>query len=346
MHAFMQKLMGDFAATVSVACGHIGDKLGLYKAMADGNPVTSAQLAERTGCSERYIREWLINQAAGGYIEYDAAARTYRMSPEHSVVLAQEGSPYMMGGGFEVYMALLRSEHKIVECFKTGGGLSWGEHDAEVFSGTERLFRPAYEGNLVSSWIPAIDGMEDRLKKGAKVADVGCGHGVSTLIMAREFPNSQFVGFDNHEPSIKRAREEAQAAGLSDRVKFEVADSASYPGNDYDLICFFDCLHDMGHPDAACKHAFNAVKPDGALMIVEPMAGRTVEENFNPIGQAFAGASVLCCTPNAIASGGAASALGTIATDEALEKVVKSGGFTKFARVVETAFNRIFEARR
>ena len=344
LHAFLGQVVGDLGASLSSVLAYIGQKLGLYKALADSGPLSPSELAERTITIERYVREWCINQAAGGYIQYDAASGRYSLSPEQRVALTDEQSPYYVGGGFYVVKAMSRAEPRISEAFKTGGGMLWGEHDADLFVGTERFFRPGYTAHLVNDWIPSLSGIEDKLRVGGSVADVGCGHGASSIIMARAYPKSRFCGFDNHPPSIERARKAASDAGVSDRVQFEVADARSFPGEGYDMIAFFDCLHDMGDPVSASKRAYETLAPDGSVLIVEPMAGNTVEENFNPIGRTFAAASTLCCTANSLALGGIA--LGAIATEDAIRETVLAGGFTQFRRTTETPFNRIFEARR
>ncbi len=344
LNAFLGQVVGDFGASLSSVLGYIGQKLGLYKALVAAGPLTPPELAERTGTTERYVREWCINQAAGGYINYDPESGKYSLSPEQAIALTDEHSPFFVGGGFYVIKAMSRAEPRITEAFLNGGGMLWGEHDSDLFVGTERFFRPGYTAHLVDSWIPALTGIEDKLKSGGNVADVGCGHGASTLIMAKAYPNSHFYGFDNHAPSIDHARDAALESGLNDRVRFEVADARSFPGEGYDLIGFFDCLHDMGDPQGAMKRANETLASDGSLLIVEPMAGDTVEENFNPVGRLFAAASTLCCTSNSLALGG--PALGTIASDELLRDTVFAGGFTKFHRATETPFNRIFEARK
>lgn len=341
--AFMGKVVGELGALVSASLVHIGDKLGLYKAMADGTPVTSTELANRTGTTERYIREWLVNQAAGGYLDYDPITGRYHLPPEQATALADPDSPYFVCGGFQAMLALTRAEPRIAEAFRTGDGMFWGEHDHNLFQGTERFFKPGYIANLVASWIPALDGVEAKLTAGAKVADVGCGHGASTIIMTQAYPKSRFYGYDNHAPSIERARHAARDAGVADRVEFHVAGSEDFPGEGYDLITFFDCFHDLGNPAGSAKRARETLAADGTVMIVEPMAGNVIEENLNPVGRVYSGASVLCCTPNALAYGG--HALGTIATDAALEEMVSAGGLTRFRRVNETPFNRVFEAR-
>ena len=343
MNAFLGKVVGDFGASLSSALVYIGQKLGLYKTLADAGPATPAELAERTNTNERYVREWLINQAAGGYVEYDAATGRYHLAPEQAVALTDEHSPFYVGGGFFVIKAMTSAVSRIEDHFRNGGGMLWGEHDSDLFVGTEKFFRPGYSAHLVATWIPSLTGIEAKLKSGGKVADIGCGHGASTIIMAQAFPNSRFFGFDNHEASIQHAREAAQAAGVSDRVTFAVADAQTFPGEDYDLICFFDCLHDMGDPLGAVTRASAALARDGSALIVEPMAGNTVEENFNPIGRTFAAASTLCCTSNSLALDG--PALGAVASEEAIGKIVLGGGFKQFRRATETAFNRVFEAR-
>ncbi len=289
------------------------------------------------------MREWLLNQASGGYVEYNAQNRKYSLSPEQKIALTDETSPFYGGGGVYVVKAMLNAQPRITEAFQNGGGLLWGDNDPDLFIGTEKFFRPGYQAHLIAEWIPALTGIEEKLKAGARVADIGCGHGASTIIMAQAFPNSRFYGFDNHADSIKNAWARAEKAGVADRVLFEVASASDFPDENYDLICFFDCLHDMGDPAGASKRAFETLDDDGRVLIVEPMAGNTIEENFNPIGRTFSAASTLCCTANSLALGG--PALGAVATEEALRETVLSGGFTQFRRAAETPFNRIFEAR-
>jgi SAM-dependent methyltransferase len=343
VEAFLGKAVNDFGAAVSAALVVIGDKLGLYKAMAGSAPLTSVELAQRTGTNERYVRDWLVNQAAGGYVDYDPETQRYSLPPEHAMALADDRSPFFVCGGFQVITAMMKSSGRIAEAFQTGKGMFWGEHDDDLFEGTERFFRPGYAAHLISSWIPALEGVKAKLEAGAKVADIGCGHGASTLIMAQAFPNSRFFGFDNHAPSIIHARKAAFTAGVADRVTFDIAGATNFPGSGYDLVAFFDCLHDLGEPTGSLKRALETLAPNGTTLIVEPMASEKVEGNFNPVGRVFSGASVLCCTPNAIASG--QTALGTIATEEQLRMVVTSAGFTRFRRATETPFNRVFEAR-
>jgi SAM-dependent methyltransferase len=340
---FVGKVVVDCAAAVSATLAVIGDQLGLYRALAGAGPMTSVELAERTNTSERYVREWLINQAAAGYLDYDAQAERYTLPDERAVALLNGDSPYAVGGALMIALAMTKAEPRIRENFRTGAGMGWGEHDPYMFEGCERLFRPGYLANLVQSWIPALDGVQAKLEGGATVADIGCGHGASTIILAQAFPNSHFHGFDAHPASIERARACATEAGVADRVTFAVANGTNYPGTDYDLVAYFDCLHDMGDPANSIRHTRDALASDGTVLLVEPAAGAHVEDNFNPIGQLNSGASVLVCTPNALATG--AEALGTVATDEALGAVVHKGGLGRFRRVLETPFNRIFEAR-
>jgi SAM-dependent methyltransferase len=344
LQEFLGKVVSDFGAGLSAMLCYMGQKLGLYKAMAEAGWVTPEELATSTGTVERYVREWLINQAAGGYTEYDKETGRFRLSPEQALALTDENSPFYVGGGFYVIKAMTRAEPRITEAFRKGGGMLWGEHDPDLFVGTERFFRPGYMAHLVAEWIPSMTGAKEKLERGAKVADVGCGHGASTVIMAKAFPHSRFFGYDNHEASIERARQRAQDAGVSDRVTFEVADASNIPDRQYDLITFFDCLHDMGNPVGASRRAFETLGEDGSVMIVEPMAGDTVEENFNPIGRTFSAASTLCCTPNSLALGG--PGLGAVAPESALREAVMAGGFKEFRRATQTPFNRVFEARR
>jgi 2-polyprenyl-3-methyl-5-hydroxy-6-metoxy-1,4-benzoquinol methylase len=344
MQAFLGKVVGDFGAALSSSLVYIGQKLGLYKALASTESVTPSELASKTSTNERYIREWLVNQAASGYVDYDPGTGRYSLAPEQATALTDESSPFYVGGGFYVIKAMTNAVSRIEDHFKNGGGMLWGEHDPDLFVGTERFFRPGYAAHLTASWIPSLTGVEEKLKTGGKVADIGCGHGSSTIIMARAYPNSRFWGFDNHEKSIETARQRAEDAGVSDRVTFAVANASEIPDEQYDLVAFFDCLHDMGDPVGACKRAAEVLGPSGSALIVEPMAGNTVEENFNIIGRTFAGASTLCCTANSLALGG--PALGAVAPESAIREVVLAGGFKEFRRATETPFNRIFEARK
>jgi SAM-dependent methyltransferase len=341
---FVGQALGELGATLNAALVVIGDRLGLYKAMADSSPVTAAELADRTGTNERSVREWLNAQAAGGYVSYEPQTERYVLPPEHAVVLADESSPAFMPGAFQLMAAAVRDEPKITESFRHGAGVGWHEHSHGVFEGCERFFRPGYQANLVQSWIPALDGVEEKLRHGAHVADVGCGHGASTLIMAQAYPESTFVGFDYHAGSIEQATERARAAGVAGRVRFEVASAQDFPGTDYDLVTTFDCLHDMGDPVGAARHVREAIASDGTWMIVEPAAGDRVEQNLNPVGRAYYGFSTLLCTPASL-SQEVGLALGAQAGEARIRDVVIAGGFTRFRRVAETPFNIVFEAR-
>jgi len=343
MNEFLGRVVTDFGASLGSALGYIGQKLGLYDSLAEG-PLTSAELAQKTSTNERYVREWLVNQAAGGYVEYDAKTGRYSLSPEQATALTDINSPFYVGGGFFVIKAMTRAVDRIEDHFRNGGGMLWGEHDPDLFVGTERFFRPGYTAHLIANWIPSLTGIEAKLKEGAKVADVGCGHGASTIIMAKAYPKSEFWAFDNHEASINHARKAAEKAGLSDRIHFETTSAQTLPDKQFDLVTFFDCLHDMGDPVGACKRAAEVLNDGGSALIVEPMAGNSIEENFNPVGRTFAGASTLCCTSNSLAMNG--PALGAVATEEALRDTALAGGFKSFRRATETPFNRIFEARK
>jgi SAM-dependent methyltransferase len=343
LHAFVGKAVGDVGAGLSSALVILGDRLGLYKAMAGAGGLTSAQLARKTGTAERYVREWLNNQAASGYVTYDAQAATYSLPPEQAMALADESSPAFFPGAFQVVQAAFASIPRIEERFRTGAGLEWGEHHPCLFEGTERFFRSGYVGNLVANWIPALDGVKAKLEAGATVADVGCGHGASTILMAQAFPKSRFVGFDGHADSIRTANARAAAAGVSDRVRFEVASATDYPGAGYDLVAHFDCLHDMADPVGAARHAKKTLAKDGTWLIVEPFAGDTPEQNHNAVGRVFYGASTTFCVPCSLAGNG--PALGAQAGEARLKGVATEGGFTRFRRATETPFNLILEAR-
>ena len=343
LNEFMGKFVGDLGAVMHAATVVVGDKLGLYKALAE-KPARVEELAKRTETDPRYLREWLSAQAASGYVQYDAKSDTFGLSEEQAFALAVEGSPAFIPGAFQIAVAQFKAIPKMMQAFRTGLGLGWHEHDAALFHGTERFFRPGYAANLVASWIPALDGFDSRLKAGAKVADVGCGHGASTLIMAQAYPASSFVGYDYHEPSIAHAREAAKNAGLVDRVSFEVASAKGYPGSDYDLVTVFDCLHDMGDPVGASAHVRQSLKKDGAWMIVEPFANDRLEDNLNPVGRIFYSASTFICTP-ASRSQEVGLCLGAQAGEKRLRSVVADGGFSKFRRAAETPFNLVFEAR-
>jgi 2-polyprenyl-3-methyl-5-hydroxy-6-metoxy-1,4-benzoquinol methylase len=322
----------------------LGDRLGLYKAMADCQPVSAAELARRTGLHERYVREWLHANAASGYITYDAAAKTFTLPPEQALALAVEDSPVYLPGAFQILSACYHDAPKIENAFRTGEGVGWHEHHHDLFRGTERFFRPNYNANLITSWIPSLEGVEELLHRGAKVADVGCGLGASTILMAKEYPNSTFYGFDYHAGSIELAREAAQKSGVADRIQFEVAPAKGFPGKDYDFVAFFDCLHDMGDPAGAAAHVRQALQPEGAWMIVEPFAGDTPEANHNPIGRIFYSASTMLCVPASL-SQEVGAALGAQAGEAKMREVVTSAGFSRFRRASETPFNLVFEAK-
>jgi SAM-dependent methyltransferase len=341
---FMGRFVGDLGAALSAALVVIGDRLGLYQAMADGEPVRPDQLAERTGTDARYVREWLSNQAASGYVGYDPGRDEFFLTPEQVFALAQEDSPAFVPGAFQVATAAIKDEEKIERAFVGRHGVGWHEHHHDLFSGTERFFRPGYAANLTSSWIPALEGVEAKLEAGARVADVGCGHGASTVLMAEAYPRSTFVGFDYHAPSIDHARAAAAEAGLGDRARFEVASAKEYPGEGYDLVCMFDCLHDMGDPAGAAAHVLSTVAPDGTWLIVEPYAGDRLEDNLNPVGRVFYAASTLICTP-ASRDQEVGLALGAQAGEARLREVVVAGGFTRFRRATATPFNLVLEAR-
>jgi SAM-dependent methyltransferase len=355
LQQFVGKVLSDFAGAGSCVLAYIGDKLGLYKAMSDfGKPITSQELANLTSTSERYIREWLANQAAAGYLTYDSSSQKYALPIEHAQALVNENSPAYIPRAFQAMMAFYRDEPKLSEAFKTGKGIAWGEHDKDLFEGTERFFRPSYTANLVSSWIPALDNgkVEQKLMQGGgvKVADIGCGHGVSTILMTKAYPNCKFYGFDNHPASIEYARKKAREEGLGeDRIQFEVASSTNYPlpprhADGYDLIAFFDCLHDMEDPQGAATHALKMLKkPDGVVMIVEPFANDKLEDNLNSVGRLFYAASTMVCVPASLSQNG--PALGAQAGEPGISKVVKAGGFKRFRRATQTPFNIVYEAK-
>jgi 2-polyprenyl-3-methyl-5-hydroxy-6-metoxy-1,4-benzoquinol methylase len=344
LNELLSKAVVDFGATFHAALVRVGDKLGLYKGLAAGGPQTPAELAKRTETTERYVREWLCNQAAGGYVTYDSDRGKFFLSEEQAFTLADENSPAFLPGMFQVALAAIKAEEQITERFKTGKGLGWHEHDPDVFVGTERFFRPGYAANLVGSWIPALEGVNEKLAQGATVADVGCGLGASTVLMAKSYPKSRFFGFDYHDKSIETAKQRAKDAGVGDRIQFQVAKAKDYPGNNYDFVTFFDCLHDMGDPVGAAAHVCSTLKNDGTWMIVEPCAGDKIEDNLHPIGRAFYGASTLLCTPASLAQE-VGLALGAQAGEKRLREVVIAGGFHRFRKATQTPFNLIFEAR-
>ncbi len=340
----VDQAVGDFGSLLTGALVVLGDRLDLYRTLAAaGRPLTSTELAHEAGCAERYVREWLNAQAASGYVTYSGDGR-YTLDEEQATALTDETSPACVIGGFQAMLAATRAVDRLTDAFRTGEGVGWHEHHHDLFRGTERFFRPGYLANLASSWIPALDGVEDKLRRGARVADVGCGHGASTIILAKEYPASTFVGFDYHRPSIDAARKAADEAGAGDRVSFEVAPAKGYPGEGYDLVAFFDCLHDMGDPTGAAAHVLRSLAPDGTWMIVEPYANDDVADNLTPVGRVFYSASTLICTPASL-SQEVGAALGAQAGEARLREVVTEGGFTRFRRAAETPFNLVLEAR-
>ena len=344
LEQFVFRAVDEVGATLNTALVVMGDRLGLYKAMAGAGPLTSTELAERTGTSERYIREWLNAQAAGGYVAYDAESGRYTLPPEQTLALTDPDSPAYLPGFFQLALGTLHDSERIVEAARTGGGVGWHEHVSDVFDGCERFFRPSYNANLLSSWLPALDGVVAKLERGARVADVGCGHGASTILMANAFPNSSFQGSDYHDGSIETARHKAEGAGVAGRARFEVASAQSFSGHGYDFVTMFDCLHDMGDPIGAARHVREAIAPDGTWMIVEPAAGDRVEENINPVGRAYYGFSTFLCTPASL-SQEVGLALGAQAGEARIRDVVIAGGFTRFRRATATPFNIVYEAR-
>ncbi|MDB6012056.1 MAG: SAM-dependent methyltransferase [Gammaproteobacteria bacterium] len=342
LNAFLGKAIGDLGAALSAVLISLGDELGLYRELAKG-PLTSLELATRTGTNERYIREWLANQASGGYVEYDTAGGKYSLNDEQALCLADPNSPVDLPGAYSIVQDLYHVKERARENFRSGKGMEWGEHHPCLFHGTERFFRAGYNANLLSSWLPALEGVAAKLTRGGRAADVGCGHGASTILMAKAFPDSQFVGIDYHDASIETARRRAAEAGVSN-VRFETADATSYAERDLDFIAFFDCLHDMADPAGAARHARQALKPDGNCMIVEPFAGDRLEDNLNPVGRVYYAASSLVCVPVSLAKRG--PALGAQAGEKRLRQVVvDEGGFTRFRRATETPFNIVLEAR-
>ena len=344
LHEFVMKAVGEMGAAMNAALIIIGDKVGLYRAMAGAGPMTPAELAAKTKTTERYVREWLSAQAAGGFVTYDATSGKFTLPPEQAMALADEQSPVFLPGFFQLLSSCFIDEPKISDAFRTGKGVGWHEHDHQLLAGTERFFLPNYRAHLITEWIPALGDTEAQLKAGAKVADVGCGLGTSTILMAQAFPKSTFVGFDYHPKSIEMAREASLKAGVADRVKFEIAKAKDYPGKDYSLVAFFDCLHDMGDPEGAARHVLETLAPDGAWMIVEPFAHDKLEDNLNPIGRLFYGASTMLCTPASL-SQEVGLGLGAQAGQGRLTKVLTDAGFKRVRRAAETPFNIVLEAR-
>jgi SAM-dependent methyltransferase len=343
LNAFIGQFVTDLGAAVHTGMVVIGEKLGLYKALANG-PVTPAELAAKTQTDERYLREWLSSQAAGGYITYDAATNKFSLSQEQAFALANEDSPAYLPGAFELALGSLAAVPRIAESFRTGAGMGWHEHDDGVFHGCEKFFRPGYAANLVTSWIPALHDVKEKLEAGARVADVGCGKGASTLLMAKAFPKSRFFGFDYHDKSIEGARESARREGVADRITFEVAKAKEFPGKDYDFVAVFDCLHDLGDPVGAAMHVRRSLAQDGTWMIVEPYANDHLKDNLNPVGRVYYSFSTLLCTPCS-RSQEVGLCLGAQAGETNIGKVVTSAGFSRFRRAAETPFNIVYEAR-
>jgi SAM-dependent methyltransferase len=344
LNDFMGKVLGDLGAASTVAMVRIGDDLGLYKALHAAGPQTSAALAKRLGLAERYLREWLSQQAASGYLTYDPVAATFALPAEQAMVFAIEDSPVYMMGGFDVMKAMLDNQPKVQAAFRSGGGVAWGDQAGCMFCAVARFFRPGYHNNLVKQWLPALDGVVAKLERGAKVADIGCGHGWSTVLMAKAFPNSQFVGYDFHAGSIEDARAHAQAHGVGGNARFEVAVAKQVPDKGFDLVTCFDCLHDMGDPAGAAAHVRSLLKPDGTWMVVEPMAGDRLEDNLNPVGRIYYAASTMICVPTSL-SQEVGAALGAQAGETRLREVIGGAGFRSVRRATETPFNMILEAR-
>lgn len=343
LEQFLGQFVADLGATVHAGMVVIGERLGLYKALAAG-PLTPAELAAITRTDERYVREWLASQAAGGYITYNPETNKFGMTEEQALTLANEDGPAYLPGAFELALGSLAAVPRITEAFRSGAGMGWGEHEDRVFHGCEKFFRPGYAANLVSSWIPALDGVEEKLARGAKVADVGCGKGSSTILMAKAFPKSHIYGFDYHDKSIEAAREAAKRQGVADRVTFQVAKAKEFPGKDYDFVAVFDCLHDMGDPVGAAAHVRAALNEDGSWMIVEPFANDDLQDNLNPVGRVYYSFSTLLCTPCS-RSQEVGMCLGAQAGEKQVQKVVQSAGFSRFRRATQTPFNLVYEAR-
>lgn len=339
----MMKAVGDIGGSMGAMMIMLGERLGLYKAMAGAGPITSEGLAKKTNTAERYVREWLASQAATGYITYNTTDNTFSMPPENALVLADENSPYYIQGAYQVIRSIFKDEEKFANIFRTGKGLRWGEHSHDLFEGTAKFFKPNYMGNLVQSWIPSLDGVEQKMKQGSKVADIGCGYGVSTIIMAKEYRNSKFYGYDNHTQSIESAQQLAKKEGVADRIEFRSVSVNEDIGQDYDLVSFFDCLHDMGDPVGALKFAKQSLKQDGTCMIIEPMANDKLEDNLNLVGKIHYSASTIVCVPNSLADNG--PALGAQAGEKKIREIAKEAGFSRFRRASQTPFNIVYEVK-
>jgi SAM-dependent methyltransferase len=344
LNEFVEKAVSDLAAGYGGVMTVLGHKLGLYKIMAGAGPLDSAEIAKRSGCAERYVREWLNSQAAAGYIVYHPTSASYELTPEKSLVLADDESPVFMPPAWEVPVSMFFDEEKTIEAFRTGKGIGWDQHNERLFCGVAAFYRNGYRNSLVREWLPSLRGVEEKLRAGARVADVGCGHGHSTVLMAEAFPQSRFWGFDYHGKSIERARSQLQSTAIENRVSFEVADAVSYPAEEFDLICFFDCLHDMGDPVGAAQHAKNALAEDGTVMLVEPFANDRVEENLNTVGRLYYSASTTLCCAHALSEDGGV-ALGAQAGEARLATVFRTAGFGEFRKAKATPFNLILEAK-
>ena len=344
LEQFMGQAVTDIGAAMNGVLVMIGGELGLWKAMAGAGPLSSEEIAERSGVAERYVREWASAQAASGYLEYDADNETFTLPPEQAMAFADEDSPVYVMGGYHVVSSAFKDRDKITERFRSGAGFGWHEHDPELFLGTEQFFRPGYRAHLVAEWLPALEGIDDKLRAGGKAADIGCGHGVSTVIMAKAYPESEFWGFDYHDGSVERAKELAAAEGVGDNVSFDTASAKDYPGDGYDFVCFFDCLHDMGDPVGAMKHVRETIADDGVVMLVEPFAADSLGDNLNPVGRTYYAASTLICTPSSLDQE-VGLGLGAQAGEARLRDVAEEAGFTRFRRATETPFNLVLEAR-
>ena len=342
--SFVFRAVDEVGATLNTALVVMGDKLGLYRAMAGAGPLSPGELARRTGISERYAQEWLNAQAAGAYVDYDPDSGRYVLPPEQTVALTDEDSPAYLPGFFQIALGSVIDSPRVTQAAKTGAGIGWHDHVADVHDGCERFFRPGYNAHLIGEWLPALEGVVAKLQSGARVADVGCGHGASTVLMAEAFPASKFVGFDYYKGSIETATQRAMTAGVDDRVTFEMAPAAAYPGQGYDLVTMFDCLHDMGDPAGAARHVRESLAPDGTWLIVEPAAGDRVEDNMNPVGRAYYAFSTLLCTPSSLAQD-VGLALGAQAGEARIRAIVTAAGFSSFRRAAATPFNTVFEAR-
>jgi 2-polyprenyl-3-methyl-5-hydroxy-6-metoxy-1,4-benzoquinol methylase len=344
LEQFVGQAVTDLGAAMNGVLVLIGGELGLWKALEGAGPLTCAEIAERSDATERYVREWASAQAASGYLEYDEATDSFTLSPEQAMAFADEDSPVYLLGGYHLISSAFKDRERIAERFRSGDGFGWHEHDPELFLGTEQFFRPGYRAHLVAEWIPALEGMEEKLRSGAKVADIGCGHGISTILMAQAYPESTFHGFDYHDASIERAKQIADAEGVTENTEFEVAAGKEFDGDGYDLVCFFDCLHDMGDPVGALEHVRAKLDDDGSVMLVEPFAADSLTENLNPVGRIYYAASTLICTPSSLDQE-VGLGLGAQAGEQRLGEVAKEAGFTRFRRATETPFNLVLEAR-